>query len=130
MKKTIIILAILLLSGIGNINAQQVTNTENQRLITHVIGNHYDVLVMDSVGEIVQEGQYFKIDDKLKEHGIWRLYDSNTYELVTKAKYDKGTQIWVETRIDGKLIRVNQQELQLKRAQEGIVALETKIESE
>lgn len=105
MKKPIITLLILLVTGLGYAQTTQVTNTENEKIVTHIAGNDYDVLVYNAAGKLVQEGQYYKIGERFKPNGLWKLYDNNTLELVTSAMYDKGVQLWVETYIDGKIIR-------------------------
>ena len=45
MKKTLLTLVVLTVAGVGNITAQQVTNTENEKIEAHVFGNEYSVMV-------------------------------------------------------------------------------------
>ena len=45
MKKTLLTLVVLTVAGVGNITAQQVTNTENEKIEAHVLGNEYSVMV-------------------------------------------------------------------------------------
>lgn len=128
MRKLLFILSFLVVTSFSVTNAQQtVTNTENEKIVTHVSGSNYDVIFTNADGDILQEGHYYKIDDRFKPHGIWKLYDRNTLDLVTTASYDKGEQIWVETIIDGKILRVNQNDLKVKRLENRIVALEEKV---
>ena len=129
MKKLTVTLAFLLVASLGNTFAQQqVVNTENNKIVTHVAGNFYDVVFVTEDGNILQEGHYIKVEDKfLKPHGIWKLYDSNTFALVTTASYDTGEQLWVETMVDGKPLRVDKMDLTVKRLQNKIVALEAVV---
>ena len=129
MKRPIITLIILFVTGLSFAQTPQVTNTENERIVTHVAGNEYSVLVMNADGNLVQEGQYYKVGERFKPHGIWKLYDNNTLDLVTRAMYDKGVQLWVETYIDGKLLKVDQQDIEVNRLKTRVAALEKKIES-
>lgn len=128
MKKLLFTLSFLILMSFSVTNAQEkVTNSKNQKVVTHVSGNNYDVVFLNNDGDILQKGHYYKLGERFKPHGIWKLYDRNTFELVTTASYDKGEQIWVETIIDGKILHVNQYDLKVKRLENRIVALEEKI---
>lgn len=128
MKTLILTLAVLLFTGFTNTTAQNnVKNTENEKIVTHVIGKHYDVVMFSLTGEILQKGHYFKEGDRFLEHGIWKLYDHNTYELVTRAKYDKGVQLWVETWIDGEMIRVTLQDKEVHKLKTRIAELEEQL---
>ncbi|MEQ9309676.1 MAG: hypothetical protein RLN90_09490 [Balneolaceae bacterium] len=128
MKKLLFTLCFLVVVSISVTNAQHtVTNTENNKTVTHVSGNNYDVIFTSTDGDILQEGHYYRIGERFKPHGIWKLYDRNTLDLVTTANYDKGEQIWVETIVDGKILHVNQYELKVKRLEDRIVALEEKV---
>ena len=122
-----ITLAILLVAGLATSNAQQITNTENEKIVTHVAGNHYNVIVFNTHGNKVQEGQYYKMGENFKPDGLWKLYDHNTLELVTRAMYDRGVKLWIETNIDGKLIRVDQQDIEVNKLKTRVAALEEKI---
>jgi len=128
MKTLILTLAVLLFTGFTNTTAQnKIKNTENEKIVTHVIGKHYNVVMFSATGEILQEGHYFKEGDRFLEHGIWKLYDHNTYELVTRAKYDKGVQLWVETWIDGEMIRVTLQDKEVHKLKTRIAELEEQL---
>ena len=128
MKALILTLIILVFTGVSNTSAQNnIENTENDRIVTHIIGNHYDMILLSSTGEVLQEGQYYKEGDRFLEHGIWKLYDHNTYELVTRAKYDKGVQLWVETWIEGEMIRVTQRDREVSRLKTRVAELEKQL---
>ncbi len=130
MRKLFLVVAFIAFSTLGTTNAQQSTTPpDDQKVITHTRGNYYDVVTKTTEGKILQEGQYYKEGDRFKAHGIWKLYDRNTSELVTKAEYDKGQQLWVETKADdGKIVRIDQHELTVKRLEERIAVLEKQIE--
>ena len=128
MKKLVLTIALLVVTSLSVTKAQQtVTNNENKKVVTYVSGNTYDVVFINADGKTLQEGQYVKIGERFKPHGIWKLYSSNTLKLVTTAKYDNGEQLWVETNIDGNILFVDQNDLKVKRLEERIVALEEKV---
>ena len=127
MKSLILTLSILLLTGLSNTTAQNKVDKENEKIVTHVVGNHYDVIMFSSTGEVLQEGHYYKEGDRYLEHGVWKLYDYNTYELVTRAKYDKGVQVWVETWIDGEMIRVTQKDREVSSLKARVAELEKQL---
>lgn len=128
MKKLIVTMALIIVTALSAANAQHtVTNVENEKIVTHSGGDEYNVVYKDADGRIFQEGLYLKIGDKFKPHGVWKLYDRNTFALVTTAKYNKGEQIWVETNINGQLVKFDQQDLKVKRLEERIAALEKKL---
>ncbi|MGB0346126.1 MAG: hypothetical protein ACPGGA_01500 [Balneolaceae bacterium] len=127
MKSLILTLSILLLTGLSNTTAQNKVDKENEKIVTHMVGNHYDVIMFSSTGEVLQEGHYYKEGDRYLEHGVWKLYDYNTYELVTRAKYDKGVQIWVETWIDGEMIRVTQKDREVSSLKARVAELEKQL---
>jgi hypothetical protein len=127
MKTLLLTIAVLLFTGLTNTTAQSKTDTENEKIVTHVVGNHYDMIMLSSTGEILQEGHYYKEGDRFLEHGVWKLYDYNTFELVTRAKYDKGVQIWVETWIDGEMIRVTQRDREVSSLRARVAELEKQL---
>lgn len=127
MKSLILTLSVLLFTGLTNTTAQNKTDTENKKIVTHVVGNHFDMIMFSSTGEILQEGHYYKEGDRYLEHGVWKLYDYNTFELVTKAKYDKGVQLWVETWIDGEMIRVTQRDREVSSLKARVAELEKQL---
>tara|TARA_R110000868_G_scaffold259361_1_gene517121 strand:+ start:21843 stop:22238 length:396 start_codon:yes stop_codon:yes gene_type:complete len=131
MKKILFTLAFLTAMSLTVTNAQQtIANTENEKIVTHVSGNNYDVVYTTTDGNILQQGHYYKVGERYKPHGVWKLYDRNTFDLITTAKYDKGEQIWVETIIDGKVLHVDHHELEVKRLEERIVALEKRVNNQ
>ncbi len=128
MKKITFTLIFSIVAAFTATNAQHIETPKESKVVTHVIGNHYDVIYKDAKGNIFQEGQYLKIGERFKPHGIWKLYDRNSFELITSAKYDKGEQVWVETIIDGKVLHVDKYELTVKRLEDRIAALEKKVQ--
>ncbi len=131
MKKLLFTFAFLVTMSLSVTNAQQtITSNENQKIVTHVSGDHYDVVFTNTDGAILQEGHYFKIGERFKPHGVWKLYDRNTLDLVTTAKYDMGEQLWVETIVDGKVLYVDQKDLKIKRLEERIAVLEQKVKDQ
>lgn len=127
MKKLVFTFIFLIVAALTATNAQQIESPKESKIVTHVIGNHYDVVYLDAEGNTFQEGQYLKIGERYKPHGIWKLYDRNSLALVTTAKYDKGEQLWVETIVDGKVLHVDKYELKVKRLEERVAALEQKV---
>lgn len=115
-------------TGLTNSTAQNtIEQVENQKIVTHLIGDHYSMTMYSAEGGVLQEGFYFKTDESFLEHGIWKLYDHNTYELVTKVKFDKGEKIWIETNIDGEFVRITQQDIEVNRLKNRISALEKQL---
>ncbi len=128
MKTLILTLVLFLFSGFTNSTAQNaIEQVENQKIVTHLIGDHYSMTMYSVDGDILQQGYYYKSDNTLLEHGIWKLYDYNTYELVTKIKFNKGEKIWIETNIDGEFVRITQQEIEVNRLKNRITALEKQL---
>ena len=91
-----------------------VENKSHERLITHVEGNIYDVRFLDENDVVLQKGQYWRNGNSLLPHGTWILFAQNSDKVVTKSKFEKGQQLFVETVIDGEVIRVNKQQLAAK----------------
>jgi hypothetical protein len=120
MRKSFLIFTILFFGGFTHSTAQIQADMEIKKKVSHVVGNH-------SEGNVLQSGNYYKVDNRYLEHGIWKLYDFNTLELITKAKYDKGEQIWIETKIDGKLIRVTKEEKEVIALKARIAELEKQL---
>ncbi len=126
MKKLSFTLLFLVVVALTTANAQQIEIPEEQKIVTHIIGDNYDVVYKDLNGNTLKEGQYLKIGERFKPHGIWKLYDRNSFELITTSKYDEGEQLWVETIIDGEILYVGKDELKMKRHEERIAELEKK----
>jgi hypothetical protein len=127
MKTFLITLTIILLASLTNSEAQNKSERENLKTITQLVGNYYSMVMVNAFGETLQEGQYYKEGNKFLEHGIWKLYDYNTQKLITKAKYNKGIQIWVETNIDGIITRVTQRDIELNNLKIRIAELEKQL---
>ncbi|MBO6522319.1 MAG: hypothetical protein JJ971_00710 [Balneolaceae bacterium] len=126
MKKLSFTIILLLVGGFITANAQQIETPKEQKIVTHVIGDNYDVVYKDLNGNTLKEGKYLKIGDRFKPHGIWKLYDRSSFKLITTSKYDKGEQLWVETIIDGKILYVGKEELKMKRHEVRIAKLDKK----
>ena len=127
MKKFILLLTFLLFGNFAHLTAQLQPEIEIKKIVSHVIGNHYEMIKINTEGNVLQRGNYYKVDERFLEHGIWKLYDYNTFELVTKAKYNKGEQIWIETKIDGELIRVTKKEKEVIALKARIAELEKQL---
>lgn len=127
MKTFLITLTIILLASLTNSEAQNKSERENVKTITQLVGNYYSMVMVNAFGKTLQEGQYYKEGNKFLEHGIWKLYDYNTQKLITKAKYNKGVQIWVETNIDGIITRVTQRDIELNNLKIRIAELEKQL---
>lgn len=109
MKKLISAFLFVLIFSTGIFAQQTVKNVEHEYVITHVENNIYDVQFFDDEGNILQEGQYWKEGNTVKPHGTWVLYGFNTDEVITKAVYDKGEKLSIETIIDGKVVKANKE---------------------
>jgi len=109
MKKLISAFLFVLILSTGLFAQQTVKNVEHEYVITHVENNIYDVQFFDDEGNILQEGQYWKEGNTVKPHGTWVLYGFNTDEVITKAVYDKGEKLSIETIIDGKVVKANKE---------------------
>lgn len=127
MRKSFLIFPILFFGGFTHITAQIQADMEIKKKVSHVVGNHYEMIKTNSEGNVLQSGNYYKVENRYLEHGIWKLYDYNTPELITKAKYDKGEQIWIETKIDGELIRVTKEEKEVIALKARIAELEKQL---
>ncbi len=128
MKHLILASIFLLVTSLGAFAQNKtVSNEEHSKKLEQVDGNLYKVTFTDAGGKVVQTGHYWKDDKLYKPHGIWALYCSETGELVTRSKFQKGTQEWVETRINGKMIMFTQKQLQIKKLENEIEQLKTKV---
>jgi hypothetical protein len=114
MKSVISTLLFVLVLTTGLFAQQTITNEKHERLLTHVAGNIFDVQFIDGKGNVMQEGQYWRDGDLFKPHGSWTLFAHNSKEVVTKAIYEKGEQLSVETIINGKVIKADKQQLAIK----------------
>ncbi|MEX2347647.1 MAG: hypothetical protein WD511_00385 [Balneolaceae bacterium] len=109
MKKLIVTFLFVLILSTGLFAQQTVKNVEHEYVITHVENNIYDVKFFDIKGNILQKGQYWKEGNKVKPHGTWVLYGFNSDKVITKAVYDKGEKLSIETIIDGKVVKANKE---------------------
>ena len=62
-------------------------------------------------------------------HGLWKLFDANTHELVTKTEFVFGEQTWVETNINGTLLHYSKEEITINRLHQRLAKLEQKVNS-
>lgn len=125
-KLTLSVCALLLLPVL--VFSQSNTKIEtHERLVTRIDNNLYNVVFKDNAGEIAQKGQYWKIGELFKPHGLWILYVPGTKDIITKSRYDKGRQIWIETIIDGKTYTYNEDEITINRLKNRIDLLEKKL---
>jgi len=126
--KKVIVLFIFLLSANGIQAQENVISEPNNKEITHLANNFYKAVFTTDDGKVLQQGMYLRSDDaRFLPHGVWTLYAYNSGEVITKAKYNKGTQVWVETIVDGKKLRVNEKQLRIKRLKHRISLLENQI---
>lgn len=109
MKKLIPAFLFILIFSTGLFAQQTVKNVEHEYVITHVENNIYNVKFFDDEGNILQKGQYWKDGDTVKPHGTWVLFGFNSDEVITKAVYDKGEKLSIETIIDGKVVKADKE---------------------
>lgn len=108
-----ILFALVLTTGL--FAQQTITNEKHERILTKVDANIYDVQFLDTEGNVVQEGQYWRDGDSLKPHGTWTLFALNSNKVTTRSTFEKGEQLSVETIIDGMLVSVDKQQLVAKK---------------
>lgn len=105
----------------------RVTNEVNDKKITQVGEFLYDVEIYNTKGEILQKGQYWKDGKKLLPHGNWVLYSQNSDDIITSATYVKGEQVYVETNINGTMLRADENLIAIKRLEQQIKELEKRL---
>ncbi|MEO1023329.1 MAG: hypothetical protein AAFW89_12370 [Bacteroidota bacterium] len=108
MKKVISLALLTAFLSLG-VTAQveyEIKNENHKKEVVQLTPHIYRVTFTNADGEIVQTGQYFERNQKMLPHGVWKLFAPETGHVLTKAKYKKGKQLWVETIIDGKLVKV------------------------
>ena len=128
--KIYIISTVLLLSLTLGVQAQSSVENENHvKTLEQIDSRTYKVTYKDDAGIIVQKGQLWKQGKKLIPHGTWTLFSSTGKEVLTRTEFDKGEQIWIETKIDGKMVRYSQKQLAIKRIENEIKKLETRLAS-
>ncbi len=127
--KTLVLSGIFLLSTSLGAFAQgkSIENDAHQKQIEQIDHNLYSVTFTDEDGKILQKGQYWKEKGHYKPHGIWTLYCRSTGEMVTRSKFKKGAQEWIETRIDGKMVMFTEKQLEIKDLKEKIKTLESRL---
>lgn len=114
MKSIVSTIFFTLVLTTGLFAQQTITNEKHDRVLTHVDENIFNVQFIDSKGSVVQEGQYWRDGDLFKPHGTWILFAHNSKKVITKATYERGEQLSVETIIDGKVIKADKQQLAIK----------------
>lgn len=127
MKKIISLLVFTVILFTNAFAQQNVINEKHQRVLTHVTENVYDVVFKDPAGDIVQKGQYLKIDNRFVPHGEWTLFAYQSDEIITRSKFDKGEQVWVKTNVNGQVIEADQKLLAIKQLESKISTLERKL---
>lgn len=128
--KKITTLLTLLFAITFSLNAQnEVTTPAQEKVITKVTDNTYTVEVKNDDGLVIQKGEYFRTGNDLLPHGTWTLYAHNSTDVLTKIKYDKGEQLWLETKIDGEFVRMDNADIKIHQLETKIASLEKKIES-
>jgi hypothetical protein len=128
--KRITTLLTLLLAVTFSVNAQnEVTTPSQEKVITKVTDNTYTVEVKNVDGLVIQKGEYFRNGTDLLPHGTWTLFAHNSTDVLTKIKYDKGEQLWLETKIDGEFVRMDSDDIKIHQLETKIASLEKKIES-
>lgn len=127
MKKLLSITILLLAFTVTAIAQHTVTDANHQKKITKISDELYSVQIEDDNGFIVQKGMYWVDGEKLLPHGIWLLYEHQSNIVLTRIKYEKGVQIWVETNVNGERIRVDQNQITIRNLESRIIALEKQL---
>ncbi len=129
MKKLTMLLA-LFLSVTLTLSAQNdVKSTDIKKTIIKIADDSYSLKVTDADGFVIQEGEYLTDGKTLIPHGTWTLFAHKSDEILTRIKYDKGQKIWLETIIDGKMKRMDKDDITIHKLETRIASLEKKIES-
>jgi hypothetical protein len=122
------IITALLLTAIFSTTAfaqQSITNEKHEKVVTSIDENLFSVKFLEADGTIAQEGQYWQVDNLLKPHGTWTLYSDG--EVITTSTFDKGERLSVETIIDGKVVKADEQMLAIKKIEQEIDQLEKRL---
>lgn len=127
MKKLLSITVLLLAFTVTAIAQHTVTDANHQKKITKISDELYSVQIEDDNGFIVQKGMYWVDGEKLLPHGIWLLYEHQSNIVLTRIKYEKGVQIWVETNVNGERIRIDQNQITIRNLESRIIALEKQL---
>ena len=127
MKKLLSITVLLFAFAFAATAQHNVTDANHQKKITKISEELYSVQIEDDLGFIVQKGMYWVDGEKLLPHGIWLLYEHQSSIVLTRIKYEKGVQIWVETNVNGERIRVDQNQITIRNLESRIIALEKQL---
>lgn len=127
MKKLLSITVLLFAFTFAATAQHNVTDANHQKKITKISEELYSVQIEDDLGFIVQKGMYWVDGEKLLPHGIWLLYEHQSNIVLTRIKYEKGVQIWVETNVNGERIRVDQNQITIRNLETRIIALERQL---
>jgi len=129
MKKLTILLTLLLAVTL-TVNAQnEVTNPTQEKVIKKVSNDTYTVEIKNIDGLLIQKGEYFRSGNDLIPNGTWILYAHNSTDILTRIKYDKGQQLWLETKIDGQFKRMDNDAIKIHQLETKIASLEKRIDS-
>lgn len=129
MKKLTTLFTLLFLVTFS-LNAQQeVITPVSEKTITKITDNTYTVEVKSKDGLLIQKGEYFREGTDLIPHGTWTLYAHNSTDVLTRIKYEKGEQVWLETKIEGKFKRMDNDDIKIHKLETKIASLEKKIDS-
>ncbi len=130
MKKITAFLTLFLALTITLSAQNEVKTPEQEKTITKVSENIYAVEIKDTDGFIIQKGAYYKKDNELLPHGTWTLFSHKSTDVLTKIRYNKGEKQWLETKINGKVVRMNQNDITIHNLKRRIASLEKRIDSE
>lgn len=127
MKTTILLFVTVLLTSVVAHAQVTVENQPNKKVISVISDNLVDVQFEDIDGNVLQKGQYWITEGRYKPHGIWTLYTPGTDKILTSAKFEKGEKLWLETHLDGKKVKLDQEQLRIIRLEEKIAQLEKQL---
>ena len=129
MKKIIIGFIALFFSSAISFAQTDIETYPTKSHLSKLPGALYSMTITDSEGDILQTGMFTKQDDTMIRHGLWKLYDVNTHELITKTEFVFGEQTWIETFINGQVIHYSKEEITINRLHQRLAKLEQKINS-
>ena len=127
MKTLILTLVLSFGFAVGAQAQYQITNQVNDKKITKITDNLYNVEIFDAQGLLLQKGQYWKMGNKLLPHGEWTLFSQDSDQVITSATYNKGQQVYIETIVDGTVIRADENLIAIKRIENEIKNLEKRL---
>lgn len=129
MKNYVISTVLLLCLTLGVQAQDTVENVNHVKTLEQIDSNTYNVIYKDNDGIVVQKGQFWKEGKRYIPHGTWTLFSSTGKEVVTRSAFDKGEQLWIETKIDGEMVRFSQKELAIRKIENEIKKLEARLAS-